>query len=424
MDILLVGSGGREHAIAWKLKQSTRVGKIYIAPGNGGTLRQGENVDIGVMEFEKLVQFAQEKKVGLTIVTSDDPLAGGIVDFFEKSGLRIWGPRKDAAQIESSKAFAKDFMREAKIPTAEYKVFTDAAQAIQYVREHGAPIVVKASGLALGKGVYVCRTLPEAELAVDEILVKKVHKDAGNEVVVEDFLEGQEISIHALTDGVEYTLFPSSQDHKRAHDGDAGPNTGGMGTLAPVPWVTDEVMARIDSEVVLPAFDNFKKRGIQYKGVLYPGVMMTAQGPKVLEFNARWGDPETQVYMRLLKTDLLDLFEASVDGTISDLKKRIEWNQGFAVNIVLASGGYPEAYEKGFPITGIAEAQEVEGVIVFHAGTKMEGEGIVTSGGRVLGVSAVGSTLKQALDRAYTAINRIEFQGKYYRRDIGAKSLS
>ena len=424
MDILIVGSGGREHALAWKLKQSPKVGKIYIAPGNGGTGNVGENVAIGVMEFEKLAQFAHEKKVGLTVVTSDDPLAGGIVDFFNTSGLRIWGPKKDAAQIESSKAFAKDFMREARIPTAEYKVFTEASQALAYIRTHGAPIVVKASGLALGKGVYVCQTLPEAESAVDDILVKKVHKDAGNEVVVEDFLEGQEISIQALSDGIDYALFPSSQDHKRALDGDKGPNTGGMGTLAPVPWVTPDLMAQIDAEVVLPAFENFKKRGIEYKGVLYPGIMMTVQGPKVLEFNARFGDPETQVYMRLLKTDLLDLLEASVDGTVSSIKNNIEWNHGFAVNIVLASGGYPESYEKGFPITGIEEAQEVEGVIVFHAGTKMEGEQLVTNGGRVLGVSAVGTTLKQALDRAYTAINRIEFKGKYYRRDIGVKSLS
>lgn len=424
MDILIVGSGGREHAIVWKLKQSPRVGKLYVAPGNGGTAAIAENVAIDAMDFQKLAAFAAEKKAGLTIVGPDDPLAGGIVDIFEGRGLRVWGPSKAGAQIEASKAFAKDFMQEAGIPTAGFKVFTAAPQALAHVRAHPLPVVVKASGLALGKGVYICNTLEEAEAAIDDIMVKRVHKDAGNEVVIEEFLTGQEISTHALSNGVEHLLFPSSQDHKRALDGDKGPNTGGMGVIAPVPWVSEEMMTRINDEVVTRAFDLFTKRGIAYKGMLYPGIMMTAGGPKVLEFNARFGDPETQAYMRLLKSDVLDLFEASVDGDISALKRSIEWNSGFAVNLVVASGGYPEHYEKGFPIMGIDEAEKVESVVVFHAGTALKDGQLVTSGGRVLGVSASGRTLKEALERAYKAADRIQFEGKYYRRDIGAKSLA
>lgn len=423
-DILIIGGGGREHAIAWKLKQSPRVGKIYVAPGNGGTAAIAENVAIDVMDFQKLAAFAAEKKVGLTIVGPDDPLAGGIVDVFKSRGLRVWGPLKAAAQIEGSKAFAKDFMKEAGIPTAEYKIFTAAAQALAYARTRSLPLVVKASGLALGKGVYVCATMEEVEGAIDEIMVKRVHQDAGNEVVVEDFLKGEEISTHALTDGVEHILFPSSQDHKRALDGDKGPNTGGMGVIAPVPWVTDEMMAQIEEQVVVRSFEQFQKRGISYTGLLYPGVMMTVDGPKVLEFNARFGDPETQAYMRLLESDGLELFEASAGGDMTALKKNIAWRSGFAVNLVIASGGYPERYEKGFPITGIDEAEKVESVVVFHAGTKLEGGQVVTSGGRVLGVSALGNTLKQALERAYQAAERIQFTGKYYRHDIGAKSLT
>jgi phosphoribosylamine--glycine ligase len=421
LDVLIVGSGGREHALAWKLKQSPRIGKLYVAPGNGGTASIAENVAIDVMDFSALTKFAEEKKIGLTVVGPDDPLAAGIVDAFKARGLRVWGPVKAAAQIEASKAFAKEFMQEAGIPTAEFKIFTSAGDALTYVHSHGAPIVVKASGLALGKGVYVCRTIDEAGEAIDAIMVKRVHKDAGNEVVIEEFLEGQEISTHALSDGTNYIFFPSSQDHKRAQDGDKGPQTGGMGVIAPVPWVTADLMAQIETEVVARAFAEFKRRSMPYNGLLYPGIMMTANGPKVLEFNARFGDPETQAYMRLLKSDFLDLLEASADGDITKVK--VEWNKGFAVNLVMASGGYPEKYEKGFPITGIDLAEKVDGVVVFHAGTKQQGPSLITNGGRVLGVSAVGETLRKALDRAYEAADRIQFQGKYYRRDIGAKSL-
>jgi len=423
MDVLIVGSGGREHAIAWKLKQSPRVKNIYVAPGNGGTEILCQNVPIQALDFVALVKFVEEHHIGLTVVTSDDPLVGGIVDFFEARKLRIWGPTKEAAQIESSKAFAKDFMKEADIPTAAYKVFTEPQPAVGYARTRGLPVVIKASGLALGKGVYICRTQEEIDTAIDEIMVKRVHKDAGSEVVVEDFIQGVEMSVHALTDGSDYLLFPPSQDHKRVGEGDTGANTGGMGVITPLPWATTEMMAQIDSQVVRRSFEQFNKRGILYRGLLYPGIMMTNDGPRVLEFNARFGDPETQAYMRLLRSDLLDLFDACIDGTVSQLKNTIQWGHEFAVNLVLASGGYPEKYERGFLITGIAEAEKVEGVVVFHAGTRLENGQPVTAGGRVLGISAIGGTLKTALARAYEAAERIQFAGKYYRKDIGAKSL-
>lgn len=421
MDLLVVGSGGREHALAWKLKQSPRVEKVYIAPGNGGTSSVGENVQIVVTDFEGLAKFAEEKKIGLTVVGPDDPLALGIVDFFQARGLRVWGPSKAAAQIEASKAFSKQLMAEAGIPTAEFKIFKEHAAALAYVQERGAPIVVKASGLALGKGVYICRTLPEAEQALKEIMLDKLFKDAGNEVVIEEFLDGQEISIHALCDGKDFVMFPTSQDHKPVFDGDKGPNTGGMGTIAPLPWVSNDILRSIETNVVRPTLEALSKKGAPFAGLLYPGLKMTSQGPKVLEFNARFGDPETQVYMRLLKSDLLDLLEASVDGALASQKP--QWEQGFAANIVLASGGYPGEYKKGLPITGIEEAEKIDGVVVFHAGTKQQGDTLLTNGGRVLGVSAIGTTLKDALDRAYQAADRIQFEGKYMRRDIGAKAL-
>lgn len=425
MDILIVGSGGREHALAWKLRQSPRVGKIYVAPGNAGTKVLAENVGIAALDFPKLAAFAEEKQIGLTVVGPDDIFAAGIVDFWKTRGLRIWGPTKTASQIEWSKSFSKSFMEEGKIPTAQFKIFTNPTQATAYVHVHGAPIVIKASGLALGKGVYVCMTKEEAETAIDEIMVKKVHKDAGNEVVIEEFLIGEEISTHAISNGLEYVMFPSSQDHKRSHDGDKGANTGGMGVIAPVPWLNEDMMAQIEAGVVSRSFEQFHTRGIEYKGVLFPGVMMTVKGPKVLEFNARFGDPECQAYMRLLKTDLLDILEASVDGDIGAVKKTIVWNYGYAVNIVIASGGYPEAYKTGLPITGIDEAQQIESVVVFHAGTAIDTGGqLRTAGGRVLGVSAIGGSLKVALDRAYEAIGKIQFEGMHYRKDIGAKALT
>ena len=422
-DVLVVGSYSREHAIAWKLKQSPRVGKIYIAPGNGGTQFIGENVPIGAMKFEELAQFAEEKKIGLTVCSTDDPLAAGIVDFFNSRGLRIWGPTKAAAQIESSKAFSKQLMAEGKIPTAEFKVCTSAEKALAYVQLHGVPIVIKASGLARGKGVYICRTIEEAEKAINDIMVTRIFGEAGFEVIIEKYLEGPEISIHVLSDGLGFVLFPASQDHKRALENDEGANTGGMGAITPVPWVTDEHMAQIEHEVIVPTFEALKKKGIRYQGILYPGLIMTLEGPRVLEYNARFGDPECQVYMRLLKSDLLDLLDASIDGTVSSIKKSIQWNRGYAVNIVLASSGYPGEYKKGLPIEGIELAEKIPTVVVFHAGTAYRDGRLVTSGGRVLGISATGSTLKEALARAYQAADKIQFEGKYFRRDIGAKSL-
>ena len=424
MDVLLVGGGGREHALAWKLAQSPRLGKLYVAPGNGGTRLVGENVPIGVMQFDELADFAKARKIRLTICSMDDPLVGGIVDFFQSQGLRIWGPTKAAAQIEGSKAFSKQLMREAGIPTADFKVCIDYEEARTYVLEKGVPIVIKASGLALGKGVYVCHTLEEAEKALKEVMVDRILNEAGKQVVIEQYLEGQEVSIHAISDGKTHRMFPTSQDHKTIGEGDTGKNTGGVGTIAPVPWVSRETLLDIELRVVEPTLAALKKRGATFTGVLYPGLKMSPGEPKVLEFNARFGDPEAQVYMRLTKTDILDLFEACVDGNLA--KMEIEWDSGFAANIVMCSGGYPDEYKKGLPITGIEEAEKVSGVVVFHGGTMFDfvSRTLVTSGGRVLGVSAVGATLKEALDKAYEAADKIQFEGKYYRRDIGAKALA
>lgn len=421
MKVLLIGSGGREHALLWKLAQSPRIDELFVAPGNGGTREIAENVPIAATDTEKLTCFALEHGVGLTVVGPDDPLALGIVDAFQARGLRIFGPTRAAAHIESSKAFAKELMREADIPTAKFGTFSDYNEALAYVRSRGAPIVVKASGLALGKGVYVCETPAEAEAALSEIMLKGAHREAGKEVVVEEFLDGQEISIHAFCDGKTHILLPPAQDHKQIGEGDKGKNTGGMGTIAPTMWVGANMLKAIDERIVTSALEALIKRDRPFKGLLYPGLKMTSNGPKVLEFNARFGDPETQSYMRLLKTDLLDILDACVDGTLADIS--VEWNPGFAACVVLASGDYPDAYAKGFPIKGVAEAGRLPGVVVFHAGTVFDGE-LKTAGGRVLGVTAIGKTLRAALDRAYEAARFISFPGMYYRRDIGAKALA
>lgn len=419
-NVLIIGSGGREHALAWKLSQSSRIGKLFVAPGNGGTRQVAENVGIDATDIDGLVQFAMSNEISLTVVGPDDPLALGVVDAFQARGLRIFGPTRAAAEIESSKAFAKNLMSEAGIPTATFQIFSEYDKALAYVRERGAPIVVKASGLALGKGVYVCKTLAQAESALAEIMLDNVHKDAGKEVVVEEFLDGQEISIHAFCDGKTHILLPPAQDHKPIRDNDEGKNTGGMGTIAPVSWVSSDVLRDVDERIVRPTLEALAERGRQFSGLLYPGLKMTTSGPKVLEFNARFGDPETQSYMRLLKTDLLDILEACADGTLAELA--IEWHSGFAACVVIASGGYPDEYKKGLPLRGVAEAERVPGVVVFHAGTTFDGE-LKTSGGRVLGVTAIDNTLRDALDRAYEAAKRIEFEDKQYRSDIGAKAL-
>jgi phosphoribosylamine--glycine ligase len=419
--VLVVGSGGREHALVWKLKQSPRIDELFVAPGNGGTCDLAENVPIAANDIGGLVGFARKNGVDLTVVGPDDALALGIVDVFRRSGLRVFGPTQGAAQIEASKTFAKELMRRSGIPTAPFRTFRDYDEALSYIRKHGAPIVIKASGLALGKGVYVCQTVGEAETALAEIMIKHAHKGAGDEVVIEDFLPGQEVSIHAFCDGKTAILFPTAQDHKPALDSDKGGNTGGMGTIAPLPWVTDETMHLVKRQIVKPTLEALDRCGRPFTGCLYPGLKMTPEGPMVLEFNARLGDPETQSYMRLLKTDLLEILEACVKGTLSDLT--IEWSAGFAACVVLASGGYPGEYKKGLPISGIDEAERVPGVVVFHAGTRKV-ESLETSGGRVLGITAVADTLQSALSRAYEAVSLIKFEGAHFRHDIGAKAMA
>ncbi len=433
MKVLLVGGGGREHAIAWKLRQSPRFGKLFVAPGNAGTAQIAENVPVKATDVDGLLAFALKEGIEFTIVGQDDPLALGIVDAFQAKGLRIFGPTKAAAQIEASKVFSKGLMKDCGVPTALFDVYTDHAQALEKVRQHFAtysfPIVVKASGLALGKGAYVCHDLPEAEAALNEVLVKRLHGSAGDNVVIEEYIDGPEVSIHAFCDGKSFKLFPSAQDHKPVFDGDKGPNTGGMGTIAPVPWFVsyDEV----SSQVVGPILEGLRKNGSSFAGLLYPGLKLRERDPAatseyvpyVLEFNARFGDPETQVYMRLLKTDLLDIFEACVDGRLHEIN--VEWNPGFAACIVMASGGYPSPdYKKGLPITGIDNAEILPGVVVFHAGTKQADGQLVISGGRVLGVTGIGATLQEALDHAYNGVECIHFEGAQYRKDIGAKSLA
>ncbi len=419
--VLIIGNGGREHALAWKLVQSPRVSKLYVAPGNGGTRDVAENIAIETTDIRGLARFVEKNSIGLTVVGSDDPLALGIVDVFRSRGLRIFGPTRAAAKIEWSKAFAKQFMRDQGIPTAPFRIFRKYGRALDYIRRHGAPIVVKASGLALGKGAYPCKTLSEAEEALAEIMFKRIYKEAGNEVIIEEFLNGQEISIHAFCDGKTSILLPTAQDHKPIGDGDKGKNTGGMGTIAPVPWVTAEILREVDEIIVRPTLEFLAERGQSFTGLLYPGLKMTSNGPKVLEFNARFGDPETQSYMRLLKTDLLDILEACIDGKLAELT--IKWYSGFAVCVVLASGGYPGKYRKKIPIFGISEAEKIPGVVVFHAGTMYDKQ-LRTSSGRVLGVTATGETLQEALNRAYEAIRYIKFKSMQYRKDIGAKAIA
>ena len=417
-NVLIVGSGARDHAIAWKLRQSPRIENLYIARGNGGTSQVAETVDIDPTDFAGLARFAEKKEMGLTIASQDDLLAFGLVDAFRKRELRIFGPTQAAAKIESSKAFMKRLMQEERIPTAPFRIFTDHKEALKHVHEHGAPIVVKASGLALGKGVYPCRTLAEAESALRKIMVDRVHGEAGNEVVVEDFLDGEELSVHAFCDGDNFVLLPLSRDHKPIHDGNRGENTGGMGTIASVSLVSTDEMEDIGNRFVGPILEALSKRGCPFTGMLYPGLMRTSSGLMLLEVNARFGDPEAQSYVRLLETDLLAILEACVDGTLADLT--MEWRPGFAVCVVLASGGYPGKYEIGFPIRGIDKAKQLPGIVVLHAGTSFSHSTLRTSGGRVLSVTGVGDTLHEAQNRVYKAVDCISFEGMQYRTDIGA----
>lgn len=416
--ILIIGAGGgREHAIGWKIAQSPRTGELFFARGNAGTEKIGTNLDIKETEIEKLLEFTKTEKIDLTLALSDDPLALGIVDEFKKAGLRIWGPTRAAAQLEWSKAFSKDFMRRHNLPTAKFEIFNNFKKAKEYVNKQSLPIVIKASGLALGKGVIICQTKDETLKALESILVKKVFGDSGNEVVIEEFLAGPEISIHAFSDGKNYKIFPPSQDHKKVGENDTGLNTGGMGTIAPFPFVKNNLMKLIEKTIVKPTLCAMAKEGASFTGVLYPGLILTPDGPKILEYNARFGDPETETYVRLLDSDILDIIDASIDHKLEKLE--IKWKNISSCTIILASGGYPGNYKKGEVITGIDEAEMQPDIVVFHAGTKIVRQDLTTNGGRVLGVSATGDTLKEALQKAYKAIEKISFKGMQYRRDIG-----
>ena len=419
MKVLVIGSGGREHALVWKLRQSPRVTAVFCAPGNAGIAQLARCVPIEITEQEKLLAFALEEGIGLTVVGPDDALAAGIVDRFEDAGLRAFGPRQTAARLESSKVFAKDFMQRHGIPTALSGSFTDAGDARRFVETMKCPIVVKADGLALGKGVIIAATTEEASQAIHEIMVERKFGDAGSSVVIEEFLEGEECSIHALVDGRSYLLFPSAQDHKRALDGDQGLNTGGMGTFSPAAkLVTPELEARIRREVLDPFIAGVQKDGLDFRGMLFPGLMITADGPRVLEFNCRFGDPETQVLLTRLESDVVDLLEATIDRRLAEVSAR--WSEKVAVCVIMTSGGYPGSSASGKPITGIERAE----AIVFHAGTKSAGGQIVTAGGRVLGVTALADDLPAARAKAYAAVAAIHFEGAQFRRDIAVKGLT
>ncbi len=417
MKVLLVGGGGREHAIAWKVSQSDKVDKLYCAPGNAGIAELAECVDISVMDFDKLVEFAKEKEIDLTIVAPDDPLAAGAVDAFEKAGLRAFGPRKNAAILEGSKAFSKDLMKKYDIPTAAYETFDSAEDALAYLETADFPIVLKADGLALGKGVLICNTKEDAKAGVKTLMLDKQFGSAGNRIVVEEFMTGREVSVLSFVDGNTIKIMTSAQDHKRAKDGDQGLNTGGMGTFSPSPFYTEEVDEFCRKNIYQKTVDAMKAEGREFKGVIFFGLMLTEKGPKVLEYNARFGDPETQVVLPRMKNDIIDVFEACIDGTLDKIE--LEFEDNAAVCVVLASDGYPEKYEKGFEIKGLENFEGKDGYYVFHAGSKISDGKIVTNGGRVLGVTAKGNNLLDARSNAYEATKWIDFDNKYMRNDIG-----
>ena len=418
MKVLIVGGGGREHAIAWKTARSPRVEKVYCAPGNAGIAGTAECVDIGVMEFDKLAAFAKSHEVDLVVVGPDDPLAAGAVDALEAAGLRVFGPRKAAAVLEASKAFSKELMKKYGIPTAAYETFHRPEDALEYVKTAKLPIVLKADGLALGKGVLICRTREEAEEGVRTLMLDKQFGAAGDTIVAEEFMTGREVSVLTFVDGKTIRVMTSAQDHKRAKDGDQGLNTGGMGTFSPSPFYTKEIDAFCREHIYQPTVDAMWAEGREFKGVIFLGLMLTEDGPKVLEYNARFGDPETQVVLPRMKNDIVDVFEACIDGTLDQIE--LEFEDNAAVCVVLASEGYPEHYEKGFAISGLEKFQGADGYYVFHAGTRFDGEGrTVTNGGRVLGVTALGKDLKEARANAYEAAGWIDYTGKYFRHDIG-----
>ena len=447
MKILVIGGGGREHALVWKLKQSSSVDRIFCAPGNAGTAASAENVAITATDLPQLLQFAKQNEVDLTVVGPDDPLAMGIVDLFTADKLRIFGPTKSAARLESSKIFAKELMRAQKVPTAQARTFSDSDEAFRYCDELKFPVVIKADGLALGKGVIIASDVTTAKSTIEAMMNEARFGDAGRRIVIEEFLRGAECSIHALVDGRNYLLLESARDHKRAYDGDQGPNTGGMGAFSPANNWSEESQSRFEKEVMRPVLRGLAKEKIAYRGLLYPGLMITSDGPKVLEFNCRFGDPETQALLPRMKSDLLPLLEATVDGKIDNgasgsratwtgqpervgelggelINHSIDWDQRISVTVVLASAGYPGKYETGKMISGLDEVAKLDHVQVFHAGTKIAANQIVTAGGRVLAVTALGETISVARDRAYTAASGIHFDGCHYRRDIALSAAT
>ncbi|MCQ2505804.1 MAG: phosphoribosylamine--glycine ligase [Lachnospiraceae bacterium] len=416
--VLVVGGGGREHAIAWKLSKSSKVGKIYCAPGNAGTAAFCENVAIGVNDFDALTEFACKENIDFVVIGPDDPLAAGIVDAFNAKGIKTFGPDKKAAILEASKAFSKDLMKKYNIPTADYEVFTEASKAIEYLNNYNSfPVVLKADGLALGKGVLICKTREEALEGVNQIMVDKQFGLAGSKLVIEEFMTGREVSVLTFVDGENYLVMSSAQDHKRAKDNDEGLNTGGMGTFSPSPFYTKEIDEFCRKEIFDRTVKAMKAEGRTFKGVIFYGLMLTEKGPKVLEFNARFGDPETQSVLPRMKSDLFEMMEACVDGTLGE--KTLEFEDNAAVTVVAASGGYPEAYAKGYEISGLDSANEYNGEHIFHAGTKLSDGKTVTSGGRVLGVTAVANSLVEAREAAYKAIEKVDFKDMFYRHDIG-----
>lgn len=417
MKVLIVGSGGREHAIAYSAAKSSKVDKMYCAPGNAGIAEFAECVPIGAMEFDKIVAFSKENQIDLVIVGMDDPLVGGLIDELEAVGIRAFGPRKNAAILEGSKAFSKDLMKKYNIPTAGYENFDDPQKALAYLETAKFPIVLKADGLALGKGVLICNTLEEAKEGVDSIMLDKKFGSAGNTMVIEEFMTGREVSVLSFVDGKTIKTMTSAQDHKRAKDGDQGLNTGGMGTFSPSPFYTKEVEDFCNKYVYQATVDAMAAEGREFKGIIFFGLMLTSEGPKVLEYNARFGDPEAQVVLPRMKNDLIEVVEACIDGTLDQIDLQFEDNA--AVCVVLASDGYPVAYDKGLPITGLEEFKKHEGYYCFHAGTKFDGDQIVTNGGRVLGVTAKGKDLKEARANAYAATEWVQFDNKYMRNDIG-----
>ncbi|KAA3632222.1 MAG: phosphoribosylamine--glycine ligase [Calditrichaeota bacterium] len=421
MKVLVIGSGGREHTIAWKLKKSKKIDKIYCAPGNAGISKIAKCVNIKADNIKSLVDFAQRNKIGLTIVGPEAPLASGIVDEFYKRKLKIFGPTKDAAQLESSKVFSKEFMRKYHIPTAPFTTFKTYAEAVGFCKTAQFPLVIKADGLAAGKGVIIVKSFDEATKALEDIMLNKIFGDAGDKVLIESFMVGQEVSIMAIADGKTIIPLLPSQDHKQAYEGDKGPNTGGMGAYCPTDFVTKEIMTAIHDHVLMPTINGLTQEGISYRGVLYAGLMLTETGPKVLEYNCRFGDPETQAVLPLLKTDLVDLMFASINQNLASAPK-LSWKQGSAACIIMASKGYPGKYAKGIQINGLQDFKE-DNCFVFHAGTSFKENKIVTSGGRVVGITGIDSNLKDALNRAYRGVSKVRFNGATFRKDIGFRVL-